>query len=380
MQVVAIIWQTYLLTNSPLSLGLIGLARFLPVLLFSLLGGYVADRFDRRLVMIWSQSVMTFFSLILFYTTLKGTITPELIYLMIAINSAVSVFDTPARQSIVPLLIPREQFINAVSLSTTLWHLAIVLGPSISGFAIASSGVASVYLINAITFLVSIISLLFLKKGGRETETETSFNLKSLTEGVRFVFKTPLMYSSMLLDFIATFFSAAQTLLPIFAKDILNVGPQGLGLLYAAPSIGAIVGGFLMSFFHKVNKQGLLLLVGVIIYGAATFLFGFTRSFPFALFFLFFMGFGDSISTIIRNTIRQMATPDYLRGRMVSVNMIFFFGGPQLGEIESGLLATAIGSPLAVSLGGLATITATLFIAYFVPKLRKYQGHDVIIS
>lgn len=380
MQVVAVSWQVYLLSGNPVSLGLIGLSRFLPVMFFSLFGGIAADRYDRRYIMLLSQMIMAFFSLILFFTTLNGTVTTNIIYLMIAANSLAGVFDTPARQSIVPLLVPKNEFVNAVSLMTTMWHTAIVLGPSIAGFIIASSGIGSVYAINAITFIASIVALILMKKGRPEKSTKSSFSLSALTEGLRFVFKTPLIYSSMLLDFFATFFSSATVLLPVFAKEILSVGPQGLGILYAAPSLGAVTGGLLISGFSKIKKQGILLLTGVLIYGISTFFFGFSRHFFLSLLILFCTGFGDVISTIIRNTIRQMATPDHLRGRMVSVNMIFFMGGPQLGEVESGLLAAAIGTPAAVSLGGLGTIIATLLIAYFVPKLRKYKGHEVILN
>lgn len=380
MQVVAVSWQIYLLTGNPLSLGLIGLSRFLPVLLFSLIGGIAADRYDRRKVMIFAQIAMAFFAAVLFISDRGETINPTIIYLMIAASSLASVFDTPARQSILPLLIPKKEFVNAVSLTTTMWHTAIVLGPTIAGFIIASFGIGSVYAINTFSFMASIIALILIKKGGQETTTKASFSWSGLTEGLRFVFKTPLILSSMILDFFATFFSSATVLLPIFAKDILNVGPQGLGFLYAAPSLGAIIGGLLISGFTKIKKQGLLLLSGVFIYGAATFFFGFARSVPLSLIFLFFTGFGDVISTIIRNTIRQMTTPDHLRGRMVSVNMIFFMGGPQLGEVEAGLLAGAIGTPASVSLGGLGTIIITLLIVYFVPKLRKYEGNEVIIS
>src|SRR3989344_2654853 len=380
MQVVAVAWQTYILTGSPLSLGLIGLSRFLPVLLFSLIGGIAADRYDRRKVMLYSQIAMAIFSLILAFTTSNGSVTAPIIYLMIAANSLAGVFDTPARQSIIPLLVPKQQFVNAVSLMTTMWHTAIVLGPTVSGFIIASFGVVSVYIFNALTFSVSIAALLLMKKGGREIATRSSFSLSAVVDGLRFVFKTPLMYSSMLLDFFATFFSSATVLLPIFAKDILHVGPQGLGILYAAPSLGAISGGLLISSFSKVHKQGKLLISGVLLYGLATFLFGFTRHFSLSLIILYFTGLGDVISTIIRNTIRQLSTPDHLRGRMVSVNMIFFMGGPQLGEVEAGLLAAAVGTPLSVSIGGLGTIIVTLLIAYFVPKLRKYQGNEVILS
>jgi MFS family permease len=298
---------------------------------------------------------------------------------MIAANSLAGVFDTPARQSIVPLLVPKEQFVNAVSLNTTMWHTAIVLGPSISGFVIAALGVSIVYAFNSATFLVSFIAIVLMTKVGRETTTRSSFSLASVSEGLRFVFRTPLILSSMLLDFFATFFSSATVLLPIFAKEILSVGPQGLGILYAAPSLGAVTGGLFISSFRHVRNQGKLLISAVLFYGAATFLFGFTRHFALSLILLYLTGMGDVVSTIIRNTIRQMTTPDHLRGRMVSVNMIFFMGGPQLGEVEAGLLAAVVGTPASVAIGGLGTIIATLLIAYLVPKLRKYRGDEIIV-
>ena len=380
MQVVAVSWQIYILSGNPLSLGLIGLSRFLPVVLFSLIGGIAADRFDRRKVMMVSQIVMTCLSLMLAFTTRSGTITALFIYIMVAANSLAGVFDTPARQSVVPLLVPKKEFVNAVSLSSAIWNMAVVLGPSISGFIIAGIGIDKVYFINAFTFLISIITLLMMKKINKETSTISSLSLSALTEGLRFVFKTPLIYSSMLLDFFATFFSSATVLLPVFAKDILMVGPQGLGILYAAPSLGAITGGLFVSTFPNIKNQGKLLIGSVFFYGAATFLFGFSRNFTVSLIFLYLTGLGDVISSIIRNTIRQLNTPDHLRGRMVAVNMVFFYGGPQLGEAEAGLLAALIGAPLSVAVGGVGTIVVTAVVAYLVPALRKYRRNDVIMS
>lgn len=184
----------------------------------------------------------------------------------------------------------------------------------------------------------------------------------------------------MLLDFFATFFSSATVLLPIFAKDILAVGPKGLGILYAAPALGAVIAGLIVSSLGHLKNQGKILLGAIIIYGMATIFFGISRSFFLSLIFLFLTGVGDVVSTIIRNTIRQLTTPDYLRGRMVSVNMIFFMGGPQLGEAEAGILAAAIGTPASVVVGGIGTIIATLMLAFFIPKLKNYQGNKVVVS
>lgn len=378
MQVVAVSWQIYLLTNSALSLGLIGLARFLPIVFLSLAGGMAADLHNRRKIMIASQLVMAGVSVILAITTFSNNINPWLIYLLLALNSAASAFDTPARQAIVPSLVPKDHFINAVSLNTIMWQTAIVLGPSLSGFVIAYLGVGSIYVFNIFSFLVVILALLAMRTVKHDVARTTTFTLVSIKEGLAFVLKKPIIYSTMLLDFFATFFSSATVLLPIFAKDILAVGPQGLGILYAAPSIGGVLAGFIVSTLGHFRNQGKILVSAVIVYGIATALFGFSKSFYLSIIFLAVTGAADVISTILRNTIRQLNTPDYIRGRMVSVNMIFFMGGPQLGEAEAGILAAAVGAPASVVVGGIGAIVSTLLLAAIIPKLRNYQGNEVV--
>ncbi|MBI5452395.1 MFS transporter, partial [Candidatus Gottesmanbacteria bacterium] len=317
MQVVAVNWQIYVLTGSALSLGLIGLSRFLPIIFLSLPGGIAADMLNRRKLMVMSQIVMIASSSLLAIITFSGHINPLFIYLLIALNSVASAFDTPARQSLVPSLVPKKYFMNAVSLNTIMWQTAIVLGPSISGFIIAYLGVGSVYIINTLSFIAVILALIFMRTKGSVEKKTAYFSLSSLKEGLTFVRRTPIIYSTMFLDFFATFFASATVLLPIFAKDILAVGPKGLGILYAAPSAGAVLAGVIVSSLGHLKNQGKILLSAVILYGIATILFGISKSFYLSLIFLFLTGVGDVISTIIRNTIRQLTTPDYLRGRMV---------------------------------------------------------------
>ncbi len=380
MQVVAINWQTYLLTSSALSLGLIGLSRFLPVLFVSPISGVAADKFDRKKIMFVATLGLTIVSLFLTLCSFTHHVSPLLIYIVIALQSFFMVFDTPARQSIVPLLVPKKNVIHAVSINTIMWQSSILLGPALGGFIIAYFGVSTVYLLNTISYIAVLIAILFMGEVKQEKITDASFSLNTVKEGLSFVKNTPIIYSSMLLDFFATFFSSATVLLPIFAKDMLHVGPQGLGFLYAAPAIGAVVAGLFFSSLGHVKKQGKIVIVAVCLYGLGTILFGLSRSFWLSLFFLSFIGAGDMISSIIRNTMRQLATPDSLRGRMISTNMIFFMGGPQLGEAEAGFLAFVVGGPVSVVIGGVATIVAALSIGYFVPKLRNYQGHDSLNS
>jgi len=380
MQLVAVNWHVYLLTKSAFSLGIIGLARFLPLIILAPLSGTVADMINRKKLMLLAQIAMTIFSFILTITTFLHIASPIIIYLLIAALSAASSFDMPARQSLIPSLVPKKHFINAVSIHSTMWQASMVLGPSLGGFVIASFGVGNVYFINTLSFIAVIIAIILMTPLKKQITEKPSFNLASLKEGFVFVKNTPMIYSTMLLDFIATFFSAATVLLPIFAHDILKVGPQGLGLLYAAPSIGAIVAGLIISSHGaKLKHQGTLLLFGVFLYGFATILFGISRSFILSLIFLMLSGIGDMVSSVIRNTIRQFMTPDYIRGRMVAVNMIFFMGGPQLGEVEAGIVAGFVGSPLSVIIGGVGTVIAAGIVTLLVPQLKKYQGHELVV-
>ena len=375
--VVGLNWQIYLLTHSALSLGIIGLCRFLPAILFSLPAGIAADTLDRRKVMIVSQSIQLFIALLFTIVTLMGNTNPLILYILLFIYSSASLFDTPSRQSITPELVPKKYFMNAVSLNTILWQSAIVIGPAIAGFVIAAWGTGIVYLFNALSFIAIITSLIMIKKSGK-TKHMTTLSIYSIKEGIHFVARTPMIYSTMILDFFATFFASATVLLPIYAQDILKVGPTGLGILYASSSIGAIFAGIIVSSMGHLKHQGRTLLIAVFIYGLATILFGLSRSFYLSLFFLLIAGAGDAISTIIRNTIRQLVTPDRLRGRMVSVNMIFFMGGPQLGEAEAGVTAALLGAPGSVLLGGIGTILTVIILSVITPQLRKYKGDEIL--
>jgi len=311
------------------------------------------------------------------FLTFTHHINPLLIYLLVAINSTAYTFTSPARQALLPHLVPRKHFMQAVSLNSLMWQLSVIIGPMIGGFIIGYLGIPLVYTIGVFAFMSVNITMLLLKPIPVNTNN-TTFGLKSVREGLGFVKRSPLIWSTMLLDFFATFFASSMTLMPIFAKDILNVGPQGLGILYAAPSVGAVVAGCVFSLFHNVQRQGKILLVSVFIYGVVTIFFGFSRLFPFSLVCLTIAGACDMISSVIRNTMRQLITPDHLRGRMTSVNMIFYLGGPQLGEVEAGVAATLFGTPMSVVLGGIGTMVITTIMAYVVPTLRRYDNHKEI--
>ncbi|MBI5304055.1 MAG: MFS transporter [Chloroflexi bacterium] len=374
MQMVAINWHIYNLTHSPVMLGLTGLMRVVPIVIFSLFGGVVADAHDRRRLMIITQTLMMIFAAILGLTTNLDLISAYVIYAMAATTAATTAFDSPARQALAPNLVKKEHLTNALSLNNINMQVASITGPMLAGFVIAGLGVGAVYWINALSFLAVIIALVAMKTPTQKNLGVAKVNLDSLTEGIRYVFNAKIIRATMLLDFIATFFSSASALLPIFAQDILKVGPEGLGVLYGAEAVGAVIAGILVARAGNIKRQGAILLAAVASYGLATAFYGVSQLFALSFFFLALVGASDTVSTIIRNTIRQLATPDHLRGRMTSVNMIFFMGGPQLGNLEAGLVAAAFGAPFAVVSGGVATVIAVGVTAWLAPQLRKYSG------
>lgn len=375
MQLAAINWHIYIITRSALALGLVGACRAVPIILCSLIGGVVADVVDRRRLMVVTQSIMLLCSAMLAFISFKGLEHAWPIFLLTAIASAAWAFDTPARQSLMPMLVPVKDFPNAVSLSMLMFHIGLITGPPLAGFILASHGPAVVYGANAVSFLAVIVGVLIMHTGGKPEKTDgpNEISLQALLEGLRFVWRTPIIVQTMTLDFVATFFASANQLLPIYATDILAVGARGYGFLAAAPAAGAIVAGLVMARIGVLKRQGLTVIVSVGLYGAATIAFGFSRVFWFSLVMLAATGAADAVSTILRQTIRQLVTPNKLRGRMTSVNMIFFMGGPQLGEVEAGTVAALLGAPLSVVTGGVACVLAAVFTLVKAKSLRNYE-------
>jgi MFS family permease len=377
MQLVAINWHVYLLTKSPLALGGVGLVRILPIIFCSLVGGVVADAVDRKRLMLATQGSMLVCAVALAVMTATGLHSIWPIYALTAIASAALAFDNPARQAMLPTLVPPEDFPNAVSLGIVVFNSAMIVGPALAGVLLSIRGPALIYGINAASFVAVIVALLLMHASGRPRVEEQApqISLGALREGLRFVWRTPIIVQTMTLDFIATFFASATALLPIFAAEILNVGPRGLGWLAAAPGTGSIVTGLLMARLGVNRKQGKIVLGSVLIYGAATVAFGLSRWFWLSLLMLGITGAADTVSTVLRQTIRQLVTPDRLRGRMTSVNMVFFMGGPQLGEMEAGAVAALIGATLSVVTGGVGCLLAVAAASLWAKELRRYEGH-----
>ena len=381
MQQWALFWHISQLSKDPIAVSIVGGVRFLAVVAFSLIGGLVADRYNRRTILFVTQSVSMLVALALGLLTLSGMIKLWHIYALTAVQAAAMAFDLPARQSLVPNLVPRDDLPSAFSLQSIAFNTGSIVGPALSGIIIGYVGQEYVYLINSTTFLAVILALILL---GPISQTKSVVQrgwraaLKDIHDGVTFIRHQPLILSTMILDFIATFFASANTLLPYFAQNVIHVGEVAYGWLAAAPSIGAVLVGIIASQYRQIRRQGILLLGSVVVFGGATILFGVSRIYAVIFLTLAIIGAADSLSTIIRNTIRQLNTPDSLRGRMTSINQIFFMGGPQLGEIEAGAVAQFFGIPFAIVSGGVGTILGVWLIISIWPSLPSYRGDEPI--
>lgn len=380
MQITALFWHIRSLTGSPnpLALGGIGLARILPILVFSLVSGPVADAFNRRQILFITQSLLALIALALAVLTFTGHITLWHIYALTALQAATVAFDLPARQAMVPNLVQPKDLSNAFSMQAIASNTGSVLGPMLAGVVIATLGQGYTYFFNAVSFLAVILALILIGPVAQETRHAAGVNLSAIKDGFRFIFSRPMILSTMLLDFVATFFASANTMMPIVARDILKVGEVGYGFLSAAQSAGSVLAALVISQMHHLRRQGPLFLVAVVFFGAATVLFGVSHIFILAFLALVVMGAADAVSTIIRNTIRQLQTPDQIRGRMTSINQIFFQGGPQLGEVEAGVVAQLFGVPFAIISGGVGCIVGMLLIMLKWPQMRSYNGDEPV--
>jgi Transmembrane secretion effector len=375
MQRVAIAWQVYDLTGDALKLGLLGLARFVPILIFGMLGGVLADQRDRRKILFVSQSALMITSLVLATASAFGDVSTLLIYGITLVSGAFSAMGQPARQSLIPNLVPRDELSGAMSMNVLSMQMATVAGPALGGLAIAAVGPGLVYLIDSMTFVV-VIAAIAAMKARPASGGVTSRTFESIREGFVFLRQSPILLGVMSVDFIATFFGAATTLMPIFAEEILGAGPGGMGLLLAAPAAGAFIGGAVMSARPMPDRPGYGVLAAVIAYGVAIAAFGLSTSFALSLLFLGFSGASDAVSVALRSTVRNLITPDSLRGRIAATHSIFAMGGPQLGELRAGASASVIGAGPAVAVGGLLTVLSSVAVSFLVPGIKKYRVSD----
>lgn len=388
MQNVGIDWHIYVLTRSPLALGSVGLVRVLPIILFSIWGGVVADRYDRKRLQFITQAIMAAIALLLGLATYFGRDSVWLVYLLTALTAAANAFDGPARQALVPRLVPADDLPGALTMNLTFLHVALIAGPAIAGLIIGTSSgpslhstrvLAPIYFANAASFLAVLGALTTLHASGQPEPGSGQHEgwMASLRAGLQFLFSTRIIVWTMALDFFATLFSGAISLLPIVADQILHVGAQGYGWLRASPGAGALAASIVTAVNPLPRRQGRVLLWSVAAYGAATVMYGVSRNFYLTLIALAASGGADLVSTVIRSTLRQILTPDELRGRITAFNMIFFIGGPQLGEMEAGFVASvfasaAFGTMVSVASGGAATLLLAALVGVLSPVVREF--------
>jgi len=382
LRLVAIPYQIYLLTGSSLAVGLIGLFSAIPLITLSLFGGVIADRMDRRRLLLVTQTCLLATSAALAISTQLGLITVPLLYALTAIGSAFGALDQPARSALAPSLVERRLIPAAMALNQTNFQLATVAGPAVAGVVIATFGLAWAYWIDATTFVIAIVAVALMRLPAYVPQVGRPHALRSLVDGWSFLLARPLLFTTMSVDFFATFFGVARALMPYFADKVFHVGPEGLGLLYAAPGIGATAVALTSGWTAGVRRQGLGVLVSVAIFGVAIAAFGLVPANGFLLGcgLLAIAQGADTVSAIFRHTILQLETPDELRGRLSAINLLFVAGGPQLGQVESGVVADLLTPEISVITGGLACIGVVVIAAAAVPAVARYRADQVIAT
>ena len=383
MQLWALYWHLRTLSDQPMVISGIGLARFVPVFLLSLIAGVAADWFDRRRLTILTQITLGLVALLLGLSTARGGMSIWMIFGLVIVQSVAVAFDVPARQALIPSLVPRRDLASAYSLTSIASKVGGILGPALSGLVIAYMGLQWAYWINALSYLAVIAALIAMGEVRARVEkrsVDMRESVRDVREGIEFIKNSPIIFSAMILDFFGSFFSSANTLLPFVARDILNVGPVQYGWLSASQSIGTMLIGLYLSQKARLLRQGFLISISVAGFGLATIVFGLSTSFGLTMLALILIGAFDGLSSILRNTVRQLLTPDTMRGRMMSITQIFFKGGPQLGEMESGLIAQLLGVPFAIVSGGVGCVLAALVVVRKFPQLWNFNGDEALPS
>ena len=374
-------WQIYDLTRDPLALGLVGLAEALPAISMSLFSGHVADTHDRRRVALWSMVLLVICSLGLFLLSTDRSTAAALgvharvnaIYAVIVVSGVARAFLQPARQALSAEIVPREAFGNSVTWRTGSWQLAAVLGPAIGGVLYAIGGTTLGYAVDVALMLVAV-GLMFAVRHRSPIREERSESIGvALTGGLRFVFGEPLLLSALTLDLFSVLFGGATALLPVFAAEILHVGPSGLGLLRAAPAAGAVVTSVLLTRWPPFKRTGPALLLAVTGFGACMIGFGLSTTLWLSVALLVLSGAFDMVSVVIRSVMLQSRTPESLLGRVSAVNQIFIGSSNEIGAFESGVSAKWLGTVPSVVLGGIATLAVVATVAWRVPMLRKLR-------
>ena len=374
-----IAWQVYADSGSALDLGLLGVARFLPSLGLGLVGGAIADRYDRKWLSMCGQGVVFAVAIVLLVFTSRGHPAQPLIYGMVFLVAVAAAFEWPARQAMLPSVVTPGTFQNAITVSSTVQQLGFVTGPALAGALIAISGVGLAYSILCVLLAGSIVSLAALHPRAVEGP-KRAVSIAAIREGIDFVVHRQALLGVMTLDLFAVIFGGATALLPIYAKDILHAGPVGYGLLSGSLDFGALLMSIALVALPPIQRPGRALLWAVLGFGAATIVFGLSRSFALSLVAYMLIGISDQVSVVMRLTTVQMATPDDLRGRVSSVNSLFIGASNQLGAMESGFVAAATSATFAVVTGGIGALAALGAVAAWMPELRRYRAGTLLVA
>jgi MFS family permease len=368
MQSVAIGWQVYAMTRNVFDLGMIGLAQFAPFLVLILFAGHAADRFNRRYIILGGFTAQLLCSLMLLAYTLSGAQVVWPVFMVLVLFGSARAFMMPATQAILINMVPAESFSKAVALSSSSFHVAVIAGPAIGGL-LYLAGPKVVYVVVAVLQVIAMLMMSRARTGIQPVNREP-VTWHSVFEGLRFVRSRPVVLGAISLDLFAVLFGGATALLPAIAHDILQVGPTGLGLMRAAPGLGAAACSIGLAFWPITRRVGSWMFGGVALFGAATVVLGLTASLWIALAALLLMGAGDMVSVYIRHLLVQYETPDAIRGRVSAVNSVFIGASNELGEFESGLTAGWFGLVPALVLGGVATLAVTAGWRHLFPVLR----------
>jgi MFS family permease len=386
-QAVVIGWHIYQLTKDPLSLGLIGLAEAIPSITVTLYGGYIADKSDKKKLLVWIIGSMLCCSVVLAVVTTDDMLrligqTPVIviIYVMIFFIGIARGFYSPTAFALMAQIIPKEHYANSSTWNSGSWQTASIMGPAVGGLLYAFSGITACFVVIVTFVALALVCIIFFVKNYPAYFVPKENIFKSLSEGIRFVFKSRMILGALSLDMFSVFFGGAVALMPIFAHDILKVGAEGLGFMRAAPAFGAVITMFILAKYPPMNKPWRNLLLAVAGFGISIICFGLSRNFYLTLLCLFFEGAFDSVSVIIRSTILQILTPEEMRGRVSAVNGIFINSSNEIGAFESGATARLMGTIPSVIFGGSMTILIVIF-TYFKTKrliplsLKQINSH-----
>jgi len=370
MQVVAIGWQVYELTRDPLQLGLVGLAEFLPALLLGLVTGTVADRFDRRMILTLCYAVEGLCALAFFLLSWHGIVPVWPMFVVLVVLGVARAFAQPAASALMPNLVPREHFGNAVAWSSLGWQIAGIGGPAVGGLVLGWFSVDTVYLAAAVGIALSVGMMLLVRRR-KVAGTLEPVSLTSLFAGFVFIKSKPVIMGAITLDLVAVLLGGAVSLLPIYATDILNVGPEGLGLLRSAPAVGAFMVAFLLTQYPIRRNFGRIMFFCVALWGVSIVTFGLSTVFWLSMAALAVSGMADVVSVFVRQNIVQIGTPDGMRGRVGAVNSVFIGASNELGAFRAGAMAAGFGAVGAVLVGGVATLVVTALWMKWFAELRK---------